>query len=338
MVKRPRPRLRLASVPVGLVVGAVAVVASLALPNLALAEGPASLSPANGAGFLVGAPVDFTVEDLTVGKTLWIHASRSPATDSAGVIGYDAFIDQMTGGPPTWTARWTNSALDGPGTYYWQPFRIDSAVDPDGYVEGAVRTLIVAGPTARISAGGACYREGTGFRVTGAGFRPGAEVDIEVDSRKAGSAVADGQGRISARARAPKLGTSLPTSRRLDVAAYERVNTSNRATAKVRVAALAFDASPSLFVRPGQRIRFTFSGFASRRSLYAHYRFGGRTRATKRLGRTRAPCGTLSARAPLIPSGIARNGRWTVQFDARRGYSGRTSPRLRARIRVSTIG
>jgi hypothetical protein len=315
--------------------GALVIAVALLLSPAAVAAPPSPIAPAPGASFMVGTPIDFTVQDSAPGLYVWVRASASAATDSAGVIGTDAFWEEMTGGP-TYSARWTDSAA--PGLYFWQTYRIDCGEDPDCYVAGPIRPLNVTAPTARVSIGSRCYRERTRIRVTGSGFRPGAEVDIEVGGSRAGAAIADSSGRIRGSAKAPGLNTSLPGSRRYEVAAHERSNTANRATASVRVAALAFDVSPSLFVPPGTKVRFKLSGFAARKSLYAHYRFGGSTRANVRLGRTRAPCGTLSRRAAMIPKRIARKGRWVVQFDIRRGYSPRTKPRLRGTIRLTTIG
>src|SRR5512144_2668515 len=90
----------------------------------AQAAGPVSLAPAEGERFLIGAPVDFAVHDDTVGKSVYVHISPSPATDAEGLIGHDVWTRGMSGAPD-FTARWETSGLQMPGTYYWQAHRID---------------------------------------------------------------------------------------------------------------------------------------------------------------------------------------------------------------------
>jgi hypothetical protein len=87
---------------------------------------------------------------------LWLHISRSPATDAKGTIGSDVWLESMTGslaGPDLYDARppffdypqfWMNQ----PGTYYWQVHRISYANGADGAVEGPVRSFTLAAPAA----------------------------------------------------------------------------------------------------------------------------------------------------------------------------------------------
>ena len=316
---------------------AVLAAAALATATPATAAEPVPLAPSEGASFVIGAPIDFSVRDETPGKSVYIHISRSPALDAVGLIGDDVWIGGTTGGPD-FSARWKYSGLQAPGTYYWQAHRIDCSTPsyPDCEIEGPVRSLTLTGPTARLAVAGACYRENSSFRLTGSGFTPGVAVALRVGSRSS-TTTADARGGISAMVKAPDVFSSYPRQELYDLKASEVANPSNAATLPIRVTSLAMTMSPSVSVRPGERVKYSFSGFVSGRPIYAHFRLGGVTRATVRLGVATAPCGKLSARAEMIPKRIMRAGSWNVQYDAQRRYSRRSTPQLVRTIRVSVV-
>ena len=315
---------------------AALVALAIAAPAVAGAAGPQPISPAEGARFLTGAPIEFTAQEATPDKTVWLHISRSPVTDADGLIGDDVSIRSMTGGPPIFTATWPYSGLQDPGTLYWQPYRIDCSTPsyPDCYVEGPIRTFALTGPTATVSAARTCARDYEQVPVTGGGFTPGAVVIVELGSRSV-STTADAAGRISVRIRPADLG-STPGQRNVTLTARERDNTDNEASASVRVTSLGLGMSSSL-ARVGTTVTHSFSGFGNGRGIYAHYVLGGRLRATVRLGTAKSPCGTLRTRAEMVPRRVARTGRWTVQYDATRGYASRAQPRIRRTVTISVV-
>ena len=130
---------------------AVAIVLALASPAAAVT--PDSLAPSPGANVSAGSPVTFQVRSAAGDTGMWVHVSKSSQVDGTGVLDGDADSVALhaTGGAPDvfeGTApvgplytSWLNRA----GLYYWQPYRIDSGEDPDGYVEGPIRELSVTG-------------------------------------------------------------------------------------------------------------------------------------------------------------------------------------------------
>jgi len=340
-----------------LLIAVTAALAMLAIPATGAAVfdplvPPTLLSPADGAQIVAATPVVFDIQTSPddPGGFLWLHVSRSPAVDATGVIDSDADIEPFTavaGQPGVFRAAptyysfpsfWMNS----PGTYYWQAFRINcSGSLADCYIQSPIRTLVITPRpvTASITSIGparACYRSRSSVRVHAAGFAPGASVELRFSGSYAASTTADALGNVSTTVAVPSAGIG-PVQRRFALSVAERNFPQNTAKVSVLAANLDFTATPSYFVRRGQKVQFRFSGMVTSRGVYAHYRLGGRTRANVRLGAARGACGMLTVRAPMIPSAITRAGTWLVQFDALRGYSPSAAPQLRATIRVRSI-
>ena len=81
---------------------------------------------------------------------------------------------------------------------------------------------------------------------------------------------------------------------------------------------------------PKSKRSWYFSGFATGKPIYAHFRFGGRTQGTYRFGLAAGPCGEYKRRAPGIAvSGKVRAGKWTIQVDQRKAYKSTTKPQLK---------
>lgn len=124
--------------------------------------GPTPTAPADKAVLLSGPQAAFTATGLPSDEHLWLHVSKSPATTERGnLLDDDADIEKMlpSGTAGTFSARipyyrfptfWMNA----PGTYYWQVFRISSFGDPDGYVEGPVRSVVIRRAPSMFGSGG----------------------------------------------------------------------------------------------------------------------------------------------------------------------------------------
>lgn len=168
--------------------------------------------------------------------------------------------------------------------------------------------------------------------VRGAGFSPNAAIAIGRGARPEG-AVTDSAGAFARPLSVlDRLRDRVPRSRPLDIVATDpALGASNRL--RVRTAALAFRATPRR-TRPWRTVTFRFSGFEPGRVVYAHYRFGGRVRANVTMGRASAPCGLLTARRDQIPVRDPDVGRWSIQFDHRRSFSARATPRITATVDV----
>jgi len=125
--------------------------AFLLFPSLARAQAPQPVAPADGYQHVAGSPPPTFTFVPGVGSTnyLWVHVSKSAATDSAGVIGSDVTLASFTTATPAWTPlpyTFPSYWLMTPGTYYWQPYRISYSDDPDGHQEGAIRSVEVVAP------------------------------------------------------------------------------------------------------------------------------------------------------------------------------------------------
>jgi hypothetical protein len=176
-------------------------------------------------------------------------------------------------------------------------------------------------PTITISPAKPCYLTGERISASGGGFTPGGAVQFKVDDQVLGSLAADAAGNVAAQVGLPRLrGVTSHALSATDLgdpgltAAASFMGTTNMVTVKPKKA----DA--------GTRLRLQGSGFLAGDRVYMHVRGRG-YKSDKRVGSTKGPCGTFSKRTRIVPSG-ARSGKYRVQFDAKRRYSKRTTPRV----------
>jgi hypothetical protein len=168
--------------------------------------------------------------------------------------------------------------------------------------------------------------------VRGAGFSPNAAIAIARGGRRDG-AVADATGAFARPLSVlDRLRDRVPRSRPLRVVATDPALGASNAL-RVRTAGLAVSATPRR-TEPSRTVTFRFSGFEPGRVVYAHYRFGARVRANVVMGRASRPCGLLTARRDQIPLRDPEVGRWRVQFDHRRSFSARATPRIAVTVDV----
>ncbi|MGD9572149.1 MAG: hypothetical protein AB7V62_09710 [Thermoleophilia bacterium] len=176
--------------------------------------------------------------------------------------------------------------------------------------------------------------------VTGSGFGPGAQVTLRRGARTL-TGNADAAGQFTATLSVLDLLTGrAPKSQPFTVVAEDAGGPGGNPpaqgasnTIKLRAAPLAFTASPKR-TRPSARVTFRLSGFEPDRVVYAHYRYGGRVRATVAMGRASNPCGLLTTRRKQIPVANPQSGLWRVQFDHNRRFSAKSTPRIPATIQV----
>lgn len=171
------------------------------------------------------------------------------------------------------------------------------------------------------------------LRMTGAGFTPGRVVPLQLGAQTYYTVVEDAgtfEVEIDLRAR---LSRPRPASSPLPIVATDPALGPSNAL-RIRTAPLQFDATPKR-TRPSNTVTFRFSGFEPGRAVYGHYRYAGRVRANVRMGRATRPCGLLTARRDQIPVRDPEVGLWTVQFDQRRSFSPRATPRVSGTVTVS---
>lgn len=176
--------------------------------------------------------------------------------------------------------------------------------------------------------------------IGGTGFTPGGSVAIEsatVSSPLRGgvtSATADAAGNVYTRT--ATLGFSGETSDQTYVLiATDRTDPAITASTVLRQVRFGFGARPDTG-RPTRKVRYIARGFLPGKTVYAHFRFGGKTRRNVTVGVPRAPCGIVSKRMRLLPT-KTRFGTWTVYMDHVPTYSSRTAktnPLLSAKGRL----
>ena len=200
---------------------------------------------------------------------------------------------------------------------------------------GALLTAAAPASAATLTADRACYVESTGIGLVGAGFVPAAPIQISGE-QVALSGAAGPDGGFSATVKAPLLGTIKPATRSFTLTATDTA-TSTTAITEVQVATAAFSTSTG-FKSPRALRAWKFSGLYQQpgKPIYGHFRHGGKTFANYRFGVPKGPCGTLSRRAPGIPSRSIPSGKWTVQIDFSRSYRATTTPRLTGSTTVIT--
>ena len=170
--------------------------------------------------------------------------------------------------------------------------------------------------------------------VSGTGFTPGGEVRVTRGFREVlGTADAAGGFRASVSV-IDLVDSRVPGVRTLTVTARDAAPGSMASNAlRVRVAPLAFSVTPER-AAPSTRVMFRFSGFATGRTIHAHYVFGGRARARAPMAVAGGPCGVAAVRRPQFPMARPAVGVWQVQFDHSARYSPRSRPRIVANIEV----
>ena len=200
-----------------------------------------------------------------------------------------------------------------------------------------------AAPGATLSVDKRCYvitRRVPSVRISGSGYEPNSHVLITSTANIDASTTADARGRISVKVRAPTPHFSKPSVKTFVFTAKdENVRPAIRASTRARVA--PFGALHGSTPRaPGLKAlteptKWSFSGFARGRTIFAHYTIGGRQVALKAFGTARGDCGTLHTRAPLYPA-TPHHASYPVQFDSVQRFSPKTTPRITGRVSLNT--
>jgi hypothetical protein len=179
-----------------------------------------------------------------------------------------------------------------------------------------------------ISVGAPCFRylPGVGvqqIQVTGSGFTPNSSVNLAWSSGdSAGFTPLDPGGSFLMNAFMPNdfIGSDTGQVKTYTLTATEGQTGLTASTQATFVRAGA-DVRPRRVRRNLRRkVRWSVYGPRTGSTVYAHWVFKGRRRATRRLGRAAGPCGITHKRAPFLPA-RPRNGTWRVYFTLGRRYS-----------------
>jgi hypothetical protein len=163
--------------------------------------------------------------------------------------------------------------------------------------------------------------------VAGGGFTPNGTVDVTLDRKSQGKALVNAQGQFAG---------TLPLApirgeRKRSLAAIDQPNPGIFASLQLRMTGVSVGVSPR-HAGPGRAVRIKARGFTGSRRLYAHVR-RKRYRRNVGIGRLRGACRKLSRRKRIFSLG-ARPGVYKVQFDGKRRYSKKTTPRILYRVTI----
>ena len=176
----------------------------------------------------------------------------------------------------------------------------------------------------------ACYPgDGSGVvSITGSGFTPDGEVQLQIGGGIVGVTAADASGNVSTTFPVPAPPESGPSK---DEKAYELalVQGAVRATTTIRSARVVADFRPTTGRPSTLKVRFSAFGFGVATpsgqpmpAVYVHYVDPrGKVRRTISLGAGTSPCGTIrrTALRRLFPFN-PRRGTWTLQVDTSPAY------------------
>ena len=185
---------------------------------------------------------------------------------------------------------------------------------------------------ATIGVNGACFIEGGQLVAAGNGFTPGGPVNYTFDGALSASGVADAAGNVSQPLTAPTLsGNTIQHT--YSLAAQDQTNPANAGTASVTVTKLTATLKPRR-AKPSRKVKFGIHGMPPGVTVYLHYVFHGKSRATRKIGKPSAPCGTLTVRKRFFPMRHPKTGNWTFQFDNKKRYSASTRPAIRGQVLI----
>ena len=174
-----------------------------------------------------------------------------------------------------------------------------------------------------------CYREGSEAVATGSGFTPNARINFTLNGRDftddENPPTSDSTGSLNA-------GFSVGTPRRRKQRRYVMVASDGTNSGQTAFTATRLDVTVQpKRGNPGRRKRVRARGFDRGKVLRFHVR--GPRRRNGKVGKIRGACGKLNKRKRIFratyPAGVYR-----VQFDQRKVFRRRSSPRVVFKVRI----
>jgi hypothetical protein len=152
--------------------------------------------------------------------------------------------------------------------------------------------------------------------IIGTGFTPSGLVRVHTSTGKATpqiltSSSSDAAGAFGIEAFPPSFSPSSRNLQTFNLIGEDRTNPAAPifAASTFQMARFGLTSSPASPKRPGQKVRYTARGFTAGKPVYIHFRFGGKTRRTVKLGVAKGACGIVSKRMRALPTKV-RYGDW----------------------------
>jgi len=172
--------------------------------------------------------------------------------------------------------------------------------------------------------------------VFGTGFTPNAVVTLRTmtasrpEPRFLGSGRADAGGNLIALTGAAIFRSDRTRDQRFYLSASDGLNVAGDGFRQVR---LGYDRVPASG-SPDRRVKHIARGFTPGQTVWTHFRHRGKTRATRRLGRARGPCGIARRKMRALPVRRPSLGLWKVFVDEREMFSRDSWPQVRQTFEV----
>lgn len=170
------------------------------------------------------------------------------------------------------------------------------------------------------------------FPVIADGFGPGAFLNFKVDGNSIGSGQADPNGHFdnSADPFSPPL---LPSGTEIKTFQLTADDGAGLVTPPVPVPVANVVVKAPANAKPSKRVKFRVYGFLAGKRVYLHVRRNGKTKGRFSMGRTKAPCGTLTKRMRFMPVRDYRTGTYRYYFSHSKHFS-RSKVFYEARVRI----
>ncbi|HEY2601322.1 MAG TPA: hypothetical protein VGI67_07185 [Thermoleophilaceae bacterium] len=177
-----------------------------------------------------------------------------------------------------------------------------------------------------------CYIQGAPVTASGTGFTASGPINFSFDGQLAAGGTADTAGNFTQPLTAPLLSGNA-FQHTYTLTAQDLTTASAVATTNVTVTKQAASVSPHR-AKPSRKVKFGVHGMPPGGVLYLHYVFHGKQRFLRKLGKAKAPCGTLTVKKRFFPVRRPAVGTWTFQFDNRKKYSKHTLPRIAGPVTI----
>lgn len=156
----------------------------------------------------------------------------------------------------------------------------------------------------------------TKLPIVATGFTPGSFVRVYMSPANKPPAIAtstnaDAAGAFGLQAFPPSFAPFNRNLQTFNLIGEDRTNPAAPivGASTFQMARFGLTSSPSSPKRPKQKVKYTARGFTAGKPVYIHFRFGGKTRKTVKLGVAKGPCGIVSRRMSAVPTKV-RYGDW----------------------------
>jgi hypothetical protein len=173
-----------------------------------------------------------------------------------------------------------------------------------------------------------CHISRDRITATAAGFTPNGNVNFSIDGQALGFLPTDATGSVPATI---TLG-SLKGVKTHTVQAVDQINPALTASSAFVGTTRQVTVKPQ-HARAGKKLKLKGYGFVAHGKAYMHVRGHG-LHIDTRVGKSKGPCGTWTAKRSIVPSGAAA-GKYPVQFDQKKKFSKKTKPRVRGTMTVT---